>query len=118
MKSLLTRFCLVFFNLAIGLLSVQEAAHADRDMNRPTQQIAVDLGVSEEVFRTCFDPVHPDRNKAPSATRQHMNKAKLLPCLQKANPRLTNERLDHVMDRYRPEGPMLGGKGPDGLPPK
>ncbi|NVK33130.1 MAG: hypothetical protein HWE23_01545 [Rhodobacteraceae bacterium] len=79
---------------------------ADRDSNRPSDRIAVDLGVTEEVFLTCFDPVEPAGNKAPSGARQHMNKARLLPCLQAANPQISNAMLDHVMDKYRPEGPM------------
>jgi hypothetical protein len=29
-----------------------------------------------------------------------------LPCLQAENPSITNEKLDSVMDKYRPEGPM------------
>jgi len=71
---------------------------------RPTDKIAADLGIAEAVFVECFDPVMPASNKYPSGARQRANKAILLPCLQRANPAITNDRLDAVMDKYRPEG--------------
>jgi hypothetical protein len=74
--------------------------------NRPTDKIAADLNVHEEVFIACFSDVRPDRNHAPSGAKQKANKAILLPCLQAENPEITNRLLDDVMDRYRPEGPM------------
>lgn len=92
--------------VVLSFVMAGTAALADRDPNRPTDKIAADLNVTEAVFLACFDPVDPAANKAPSGARQHMNKAKLLPCLQRANPSITNARLDAVMDRYRPEGPM------------
>ena len=81
-------------------------AFADNDPNRPTGRIAADLGVSQEHFKKCFMPVNPERNKYPSRKKQRVNKAILLPCLQRANPAITNNKLDTVMDRYRPEGPF------------
>jgi hypothetical protein len=79
-------------------------ALADNDPNRPTDRIAADLGIREEVFIECFGPVTPEPGKYPTGAQQRANKAILLPCLQKANPAITNERLDRVMDKYRPEG--------------
>lgn len=35
-----------------------------------------------------------------------MNKSILLPCLHAADPEITNDMLDAVMDKYRPEGPI------------
>ncbi|MEF2070955.1 hypothetical protein [Consotaella aegiceratis] len=81
-------------------------ARADQDPNRPTDKIAADLGVPESVFIDCFMPVQPDPGKNPSGLRQRSNKAMLLPCLQAVNPTITNDRLDDVMDTYRPEGPI------------
>lgn len=72
---------------------------------RPTDRIAADLGVTEQQFITCFDAVRPDPRHAPDRATQQANKARLLPCLQTANPSITNAALDTVMDRYRPEGP-------------
>lgn len=74
--------------------------------DRPTDLIAADLEIEEAVFVTCFADVQPAKDKSPSGARQRMNKAVLLPCLQAANPAITNAALDAVMDRYRPEGPM------------
>ncbi|MGR3815653.1 MAG: hypothetical protein ACU0AU_16280 [Cognatishimia activa] len=90
-----------------GGLSLASAAipNAERG-NRPTDLIAADLNISEEVFVQCFADVQPAKDKNPSGQRQRMNKAVLLPCLQAENPEITNRMLDQVMDRYRPEGPM------------
>lgn len=79
---------------------------ADADPNRRTDRIAADLNIPEQVFKTCFLDVQPDGDKRPSGERQRMNKAVLLPCLQAANPAITNDILDMVMDKHRPEGPI------------
>ncbi len=73
---------------------------------RPTDLIAADLAIPEQVFIECFSDVQPDPDKNPSGARQKMNKAVLLPCLQESNSAITNDLLDEVMDRYRPEGPI------------
>lgn len=72
------------------------------DPKRPTDKIAADLGIEQAQFIACFASVEPAADHAPSGARQRANKAVLLPCLQKANPEITNARLDRVMDRYRP----------------
>ncbi|MBI1214602.1 MAG: hypothetical protein GC185_02140 [Alphaproteobacteria bacterium] len=76
------------------------------DPKRPVAAIAHDLGVTPGQFVACFDMVNPTPggNRPESETRVKSNKAALLPCLQKANPDITNEKLDEVMDRYRPGG--------------
>lgn len=79
---------------------------ADQDPNRPTDKISADLGIDETVFIACFEPVNPDPDKDPDEARQRDNKALLLSCLQAANPSITNDMLDSVMDRHRPEGPI------------
>jgi hypothetical protein len=67
--------------------------------------IARDLGIKPEQFVTCFDNVRPAiQGEKPTSDRAHSNKSVLLPCLQKANPAITNSILDHVMDHYRPGG--------------
>ncbi|WP_420333123.1 hypothetical protein [Roseibium sp.] len=91
----------IFFAL-VFVLAVPAAA--DQDPNRPTDKIAADLNIEEAVFIECFKPVNPEPDKYPSGPEQRTNKAILLPCLQKANPAISNERLDRVMDKYRPEG--------------
>ncbi len=79
------------------------------DPQRPTDKIAADLGVTQDQFEACFWNVNPDMAHAPSGDTQRANKSILLPCLQKANPDITNDRLDAVMDSYRPEGPLRNG---------
>lgn len=76
------------------------------DPNRPTGLISRDLGVTQAQFIACFSGVNPARSHAPSGRTQQVNKAVLLPCLQKVNSSITNRALDNVMDSYRPEGPM------------
>jgi hypothetical protein len=91
-------------HLVAAVLLLAAPALADNDPNRPTDRIAADLGIEEVVFIECFKPVNPEPGKYPSGARQRANKALLLPCLQRANPAITSDRLDAVMDRYRPEG--------------
>jgi len=81
------------------------AALADNDPNRNVGCVTRQIGVSEAAFRTCFQPVVPDRDHRPDGATQRANKAILLPCLQQANPQLTNAALDRAMDSCRPEGP-------------
>lgn len=100
-RNLGKEFRIVFFTLVFFLVT---PVVADQDPNRPTDRIAADLGIEEDVFIECFKPVNPEPDKYPSGQEQRANKAILLPCLQKANPAISNERLDRVMDRYRPEG--------------
>lgn len=94
--------------LLIALVSVSVWADPPllrNDSKRPVEKISHDLGVKPEQFIACFNDVHPASQGAkPSRERVHSNKAILLPCLQKANPGITNEKLDAVMDRFRPGG--------------
>lgn len=90
--------------LFLAALFLAGPAIADNDPNRPTDRIAADLGIEEVVFIECFKPVNPEPGKYPSGAQQRANKALLLPCLQRANAAITNDRLDAVMDKYRPEG--------------
>jgi hypothetical protein len=75
------------------------------DAKRPVALVARDLGIKPEQFVACFENVHPaTQGERPTSDRAHSNKSVLLPCLQKANPNITNDKLDEVMDRYRPGG--------------
>jgi len=75
------------------------------DPKRPVNPISHDLGVSPDVFRTCFAHVQPAaQGDRPTQDRVHSNKSILLNCLQRSNPSITNDMLDAVMDRYRPGG--------------
>lgn len=107
--------------LALGAAGM---ALADNDPNRPTDRISRDLGVTQAQFIACFDPVQPAVGERPTSERTHANKRLLLGCLQAANPAITNESLDTVMDRYRPggreaqmPGPALPGQTPPPPPP-
>lgn len=99
-----------FLCLSMVVLSITSAyaeqAVLKNDPNRPVESIGQDLGVSAEQFVACFNRVHPTPggNRPESSKRVLANKSVLLPCLQKANPSITNDKLDEVMDRYRPGG--------------
>lgn len=75
---------------------------------RPTADIAADLGVAEVVFIRCFSGVSSDLNHQPNGAVQRTNKENLLGCLQGANPQISNDLLDCVMDRYRAKRPSRG----------
>lgn len=75
------------------------------DPRRPVDQISRGLGVTPDQFKTCFNDVNPaPQGSMPNANQKHANKEVLLSCLQRANPSITNNSLDAVMDQYRPGG--------------
>ncbi len=99
--------------IATGIVLVAASAEAQpllhNDPHRPVVAVSHDLGVTPQQFVACFWNVKPaPRGTTPTAERQRANKAILLTCLQKANPALTNDSLDAVMDKYRPEGRVAG----------
>lgn len=75
------------------------------DPRRPVADISRDLGIEPKQFIDCFNHVNPaEQGTRPTSDRVHSNKAVLLSCLQQANPAITNEKLDSVMDSHRPGG--------------
>ena len=75
------------------------------DPHRPVDQISRGLGVTPDQFRLCFNDVNPaPQGSLPGSNQKHANKQVLLSCLQRANPSITNNSLDAVMDQYRPGG--------------
>lgn len=59
--------------LALAMLCATQLQAQDlkrADPNRPTDLIAADLGIPEQVFVTCFMNVAPDVDHAPTAARQ------------------------------------------------
>ncbi|HTI73168.1 MAG TPA: hypothetical protein VMF06_24550 [Candidatus Limnocylindria bacterium] len=70
------------------------------DPRRPVEKIAKDLGVTPEQFRTAFKKVHPaPRGERPTEAQREANRQTLSKALGVAP-----EKLDAVMDKYRPEG--------------
>ena len=75
------------------------------DPQRPVEKIGHGLNIKPEHFKSCFRSVSPSpQGTRPTSERVHANKAVLLGCLQKANPDISNDMLDSVMDKYRPGG--------------
>ena len=91
---------LVSLGALVPAAALAYTSHNDLD-KRPVDAIAAELGVTGETFVACFYNVQPDGDFSPSGAQQRANKAILLPCLQKANPSITNDRLDTVMNKYR-----------------
>ncbi len=78
------------------------------DHGRPVDLIAKDLGVTPEQFRAAFKQVHPAaKGEQPTKEQREANRQALATALG-----VTLEKLDAVMDKYRPEG--KGGHGPGG----
>lgn len=71
--------------------------------------IARELGVTAEQFREAFKKVQPAPIGQEPTQEQRQRNRKILSEALKVSP----ERLDEVMDKYRP-----GGKGTNGPPPK
>lgn len=82
------------------------------DHGRPVEKIAQDLGVTAEQFREAFKKVHPARPGTPPTEEQRQaNRTALAQALGVAP-----EKLDAVMDKYRPEGKAGGRAGGPGGP--
>lgn len=70
---------------------------------RPVDLIGPELGVTGTQFAECFEAVNPaPQGTEPTMEREQANKAVLLPCLQAINPAITNDLLDSVSNKYRP----------------
>ncbi|CAF0982080.1 unnamed protein product [Adineta ricciae] len=87
----------------VVLAATAAPAFLQNDPKRPVADIARDLGITADQFVACFNGVTPaPRGSKPTDDQVHANKQHLLSCLQQANPSITNEKLDAVMDKYRP----------------
>lgn len=106
------RFYLLVFAVAVAGIAANSALAQQplrNDPRRPVEKIAADLDITPGQFVACFSDVNPaPQGTKASAARERANKAILLPCLQAANPAISNARLDAVMDKYRPEGRVAG----------
>lgn len=106
------KFQIFIVTIMAGLIaatSVQAATMKRNDPKRPVAAIAADLDITTQQFVDCFANVNPaPKGTKASGARERANKAILLPCLQDANPSITNAKLDSVMDKYRPEGRVAG----------
>lgn len=82
-------------------------ARAD-DGGRPVEKIAKELGVTPEQFREAFKKVKPaPKGQQPTDAQREANRKVLSEALG-----VSPEKLDAVMDKYRPEGPNeKKGKG-------
>jgi hypothetical protein len=70
------------------------------DPRRPVELIARDLGVTPEQFREAFKKVRPAaRGERPTEAQREANHRILIEALG-----VSPEKLDAVMDNYRPEG--------------
>ena len=71
------------------------------DHGRPVALVAADLGVTPEQFRAAFKKVRPaPRGERPTEAQRQANRIALAGALD-----VSPEKLDSVMDKYRPEGP-------------
>jgi hypothetical protein len=113
MKHLLTALPLIA--LTAGMAFAQGAP------KMPTAEIATDLGVTEAQLNSCFEANRPEpgERKAPPADAQSGQRPaegqpkgepgmppEMLSCLQKANPKLTAESVQTVMQAHRPQPPQ------------
>jgi hypothetical protein len=80
----------------------------DGDHGRPMAKMAQELGVSADQLRAAFSKTtHPAPGQRPTPEQRKANRKILSDALHVAP-----EKLDKVMDKYRPKHPP--GEGPDG----
>jgi transposase-like protein len=73
----------------------------DSDHGRPVEAVARELGVTPQQFREAFKNVMPaPRGEEPTDEQRLRNRQVLAKALG-----VDPEKLDAVMDKYRPEGP-------------
>ena len=97
----LNHYILIFSMIALAIASTP--APLKNDPKRPVDKIASDLGITSAHFVFCFNDVTPaPQGNTPSPAQVHSNKQHLLTCLKTYNPAITNDKLDAVMDKYRP----------------
>ena len=88
--------------ISTGVLALEGVTSVNNLNHRPVDKIAADLGIEQNDFVECFAQVSPaPPGTEPTREREQANKAILQPCLQAANPAITNSLLDDVMNRYR-----------------
>lgn len=101
-------FVLVGLTVALGMLlgaAVQAQVPQDEDRGRPVAQVAKELGVTPEQFRAAFRKVRPARpGEQPTEAQRQANRKVLSESLG-----VSPERLDQVMDKYRPGGKVSNG---------
>ncbi len=85
----------------ILLLNVSPSIANDEDHGRPVGKVAAELGVTPEKFRECFKKVRPaHKGQRPDPEQRKANHEVLTQCLG-----VDGDKLNSVMDKYRPEGP-------------
>lgn len=107
----MSKFTTLLSILTVGVIAATsaQAAMKQNDPNRPVAAIAADLGITANQFVKCFNDVNPAAKGTKAlGAREHANKDILLSCLQKVDANITNDRLDSVMDKHRPEGRVAG----------
>ena len=96
--------------IAAGLVLLAAGAEAQTMSRGDAQRLVVaashELGVSPWQLAGCFRDARGAVPATPDASaRTQARDAVLLPCLQKANPAITAETLDAVIERHRPAAP-------------
>lgn len=90
--------------LAVPFSVTYAQASQDGDHGRPVEKVAKDLGVTLEQFREAFKKVTPaPRGELPTKAQREANRKVLSETLG-----VSPEKLDEVMDKYRPEGKTHG----------
>lgn len=84
------------------LLLITNNAFAAQPLN-----MASSLGVTMPQLLTCIKDNRPTTPATDMDKQRQIVKVKILPCLQKANPKLTAEEYDKVMYQFEPPKPPI-----------
>jgi hypothetical protein len=96
----------LLFGFFVANIALAHPPAFKNDPQRPVGNISRDLGITQDAFVTCFNNVNPTPDGARPEARERVqsNKKVLLSCLKRFDSEITNDSLDAVMDRYRPDG--------------
>jgi hypothetical protein len=98
--------------LVTGIVLIAATADAQptrEDVRRVMGEMSRDLGVTAQQLVGCFRNARDTLQAAePGPERDEARNAVLLPCLQKTNPAITDDSLDAVMGKYRPQSRAAG----------
>lgn len=85
---------------ALFFSAIASADQGGKPPKPPVDKLSAALNVSADQMQTCLE------EGKPASRGEKPNKSAMLSCLQQANPNITSEQLDEVMQQNMPKPPQ------------